>query len=243
MGYTTNGLCLMGATPHDGGVVVRAACDVGGRVVQLYVSGRLAGWAVPRAGVVEFELPVLHAADVLFLLAVDADEALVDWFAEAFPAGSDHGNRVAVRMPRRITGYLPGDRWRIYVGDAGDDQADVLVHEAEVYPQGAGACGYGSVWGGSYGFDGSDAAGFGHTFGQGEYGFDCDQLQWTSDPLGPGEYPVRVTVVSAEGAVSSEQSQTVTVRTYPRPATGLAVTSYDAQTDTLALNWTASPDV
>ena len=243
MSYTTTGLRVTGVAPHDGGAVIRAACEVGERVVQLYVSGRLAGWAVPHAGVAEFELPILHAADVLFLLAVDADEAQADWFAAAFPTGGAGGNRLAVRLPRRITGYLPGDRWRVYVGDAGEATADQLAHEGEIYPQGRSACGFGSVWGGSFGFDGADAAGFGHTFGQGEFGFDCESLEWLSDPLPPGEYPVRVTVVSREGAVSSEQAQTVTLRTYPRPATHLAVADYTRQSDTLTLTWTPSPDV
>ena len=45
MAYTTDGIAPLSTVEHDGGVIVRAACEHTDKVVQLYVSGRLAAWA------------------------------------------------------------------------------------------------------------------------------------------------------------------------------------------------------
>jgi len=243
MSYTTSGITFLGAAEHDGGVIVRAGVAHADKVLQLYVSGRLAAWAVPEHGTAELELPVLRPSDVLFFLAVDLDEAAGDFFDQAFPAGAANGNRIRVCTPQRICGYEPGDRWQVYRGDAGDAVATILAHEQDFYPQGRGACGYGSVYGYSYGYDGADARGYGHHYGLGEYGFDCDVLEWVSDPLPPGTYPIRVAVEDEHGNASTAYETSVTLNTYPRPAGGLTVDSYDPQTDTLELSWTQSPDI
>lgn len=243
MSYTTTGITFLGAAEHDGGVIVRVGLAHADKVLQLYVSGRLAAWAAAEHGTVELELPVLRPTATLFFLAVDPDEAGSDYFHQAFPAAAANGNRIRVRTPQRICGYRPGDRWRVYRGDAGDASATIPAHEQDFYPQGRHACGYGSTYGYSYGFDGADAKGYGYHYGCGEYGFDCDMLEWVSEPLPPGEYPVRVAVEDEHGNASAAYEDTVTLDTYPRPAAGLTVDSYDSQTDTLQLSWTESEDI
>lgn len=243
MAYTTDGITPLAVIEQDGGVIVRAACSHADKTVQLYVSGRLAAWAVPRQGTVEFALPLLRDTDVLMFLAVDAEEAACDYWDQAPPAAVEYGHRIRVRTPRLVQGYLPSDRWRVYLGAAGEAQADVLVHEQDFYPQGRGACGYGSVLGDGYGYDGAEAAGYGEHYGSGEYGLDCEMLEWVSDPLWPGDYPVRVAVRSVRGEESTMDVSLVALTTYPRPAAGLAVDSYDRPTDILELSWAQSPDI
>lgn len=243
MSYTTGGITYLGAAEHDGGTVVRASVAHTDKAIQLYVSGVLAAWAVPRGGTVAFELAVLQPTDVLHLLAVDFDEAGVDYFAAAFGASAEHGNRIRVRTPQWICGFAPGDRWVVYRSEEGEPSADILAHRQEFYPQGRRACGYGSVYGHAYGYDGADARGYGYNYGRGEYGFDCEMLEWVSEPLAPGDYALRVLVEDEHGNESQAVETVVALDTYPRAAADLAVESYDSQSDTLTLSWTGSEDL
>jgi len=151
--------------------------------------------------------------------------------------------RLRVRLPQTIAPYLPTDRWRVYRGGAGDAQADREVLTAPIYPGGRRACGFGSHLDSAFGYDAAGAAGLGATFGRGEFGFDCDLLTWTSEPLPPGTYPIRVTVLDAVGNESAALETTISLNTYARPARELAVDSYVAATDTLVLTFTLSEDI
>ncbi len=84
---------------------------------------------------------------------------------------------------------------------------------------------------------------FGFNFGYGEFGFDCDMLQWRTEPLPPGTYPLKLTVVDAAGNESSPAERTIDLDTWARPASGPTVESYDSGTDTLELSFTASEDI
>jgi hypothetical protein len=195
-------------------------------VVQLYVSGALAGWAEVSSGQAELLLPPVGDMDVLFFLGVDLEDASADYFEEAYPVAAAYGNRIKVQIQQ--AGYAVGDRWRVYLGPKGASSAATLVYEAEVYPGGR--------------FTG--VAGFGQgRFGQAACGYDANYLTYTSQPLTRGTWPVKITVVDMAGNESTASATSVTVNTYARPASDLSVTSYDKTTGELVLSWTASEDI
>ena len=242
MPYYTTGITPVGAENTGAGVVLWANTTHTGKVIQLYLSGQLVAWQTPAGGSVWFELPNMAAADTMFLLAVDTADAETDYFDEAYALAAGYGNRIRVRSPQK-TSYLPGDRWKVYRGDAGDAEADTLVWDQDYYPDGYGSGGFGAGFGEGFGYTGDGAVGFGYAFGYGEFGWDCGWLEWTSQVLPPGTYPVKITVEDAAGNESTAATDSVTLTTYPRPATDLTIASYDSGTDTLTLSWIASPDI
>ena len=68
-------------------------------------------------------------------------------------------------------------------------------------------------------------------------------LIWRSEPLAPGAYPVKVVAADRYGNESQAWEATIALQSYARPASGLAVSSYDKATDTLELSFTESEDV
>jgi len=244
MSYTTTGIAYLGAAYTDLGMVVRARTTHADKVIQAYVSGELLCWAWPQDGTVQFALGESLDTEMVFLLAVDPQEAQTNFWNDAFPAAAQHGNRIQVQTPQTIAPYGPGDVWKVYRGGAGEESATVLVHRQEFYPLGLRACGFGAEFGdGGLGWDAAATIGMGYNFGYGEMGFDCEMLRWTSEPLPPGVYPIKVTVEDACGNESAAYETTVTLTTYPRPPRSLAVDSYTRATDTLRLSFTPSEDL
>jgi len=243
MSYDTTGISYLGAQVFDGGRIERYSTTHTDKVIQLYISGDLYQWAEPDQGMVEFYILDTGPADVIFPLAVDRDNSDTDYWSDAFPEAAAWGNKIKFQTPQ-LMANAPGDVWKVYRGDAGDASAAILIREQEFYPGGRQASGFGYNFGyGGFGWDGSNAKGFGYNFGIGEFGFDCDMLEHITDALPPGVYPVKATVTDEYGNVSSETTGTVTLDTYARPASALAVESYDKATDALELSWTASPDI
>ena len=238
MAYYTTGITVVGWEDFDGGVLLRATSTQAGKAVQCYLSGQLRAWQSPVNGEVQFLLPVMLATDTLFLLAVDPANADTDYFDDAYTIAATYANRISVSTPR-LMGLGRGLTFRVYRGDAGDASADTLVHEESYYD--GRETGYGFQYGEVYGY-GPAYAGYGFGYGA-NYGFGSDNLEWVSEPLPPGAYPVKITVVDAAGNESTAATDTVTLTTYPRPATAMSITSYDIDTDTLTLGWTASPDI
>lgn len=244
MSATTDGITEIRTVEFDGGLIVRARSAHADKVVQCYLSGDLVDWQGSPAELVEFVLTGVDDTDVLLLAAVDPADARTDVWDEVFAHPETRGNRIELRTPRTIAPYLPGDRWRIRLGTAGEAEADTTVWEQEFYPAGRRACGWGAEFGGGgFGYDGIDAVGFGYGFGHGEYGFDCEMLSWRSDPLPPGTYPYEVAVLDEAGNASAASGGAVTLDTFARSASGLTLQSYDAQTDTLNLTFTPSEDL
>ena len=244
MSVTPDGITAISTVEFDGGLIVRARSAHTDKVVQCYLAGDLVDWQDSPGEGVEFLLAGVDDTDVVFLLAVDPDEARVDHWADSFTTPAARGNRIELATPQTIVPYLPGDRWRISLGDAEAAQADTVVWEQAFYPGGRRACGWGAEFGnGGFGYDGVDAAGFGNSFGLGEFGFDCEMLNWRSDPLAPGTYPYDVTTLDEAGNASSSTSGSLTLDTYARSASALAVQSYNPATDSLTLSFTASEDL
>ena len=242
MGYTTSGMSLVSISQGDGTLTIVIANTHTDRVIQCYLDGELIAWQPTVSDRAEFAIAGMTDISRLSFLAVDVGEGHIDYFAAAF--GSTYGNRLRVRTPQIIDGYRPPDRWRAYRGNAGDGSATIKVHEQDFYPGGRYAGGFGNNFGrGGFGIDGWECRGFGAHFGMGEFGFDCGVLEWVSEPLPRGEYPVKVTVVDEAGNESTAATDTITIDTYARPAKGLAIDSYDQGTDTLVLTFTESEDL
>jgi len=242
MSYTTTGITVLAASVEGGRLLIRVANAHADKVLQCYVNGILAAAQSAPESVWTCELAPLAATDLVALLAVDPAEAACNFWGAAFD-GTLAANRLRVRLPQTIVPYRPSGRWRVYRGEAGDGEAELEAYTAPVYPGGRRACGFGAHLGSAFGYDGAGAAGLGATFGVGEFGFDCDLLTWTSKPLPPGTYPIRVTVLDAAGNESAALETTVSLNTYARPARGLAVDSYVAATDTVVLTFTPSEDI
>ncbi len=244
MSYTAVGITEIRTVEFDGGLVVQARSAHSDKVVQCYVAGKLLDWQDAPAEPVQFVLPGVAESDLIFLLAVDTDEAETDYWDEAFDIPASHGSRIHIRTPQTVAPYLPGDRWRVYLGGAGDAEADTLVWEQAFYPGGRRACGWGAHFSdGGFGWDAVDAKGYGYNLGYGEFGLDCEMLEYESDPMEPRTYPYKVTVVDEAGNPSAATEGTVTLDTYARPAAGLTVESYEKPTDTLRLSFTPSEDL
>jgi len=243
MSYTTDGITLVSQAEHDLGRVIRATTSHTGKTIQCYFSGRLVASQRPRGGAVAFVLAEPADEDVVLLLAVDEADAGVNYWDEAFAESDERGNRIVVETPQTILTGDPGDRWQVYIGQADDAEATLLVCDREFHPGGRRSGGWGKHWGrGGWGLSALDCAGWGGNWGIGEHGFDCEMLSCRSEPMGPGTYPVKVIIADAHGNESSEYADTITLDTYPRPASELSVTSYDRPSDTLTLTFEPSPD-
>ena len=244
MAYYADVVTFVGSESISGRTTIRARTTRLTSPVQLYISGSLSAWQYPHAGMVEFAVPTLRKTDLLFLLSVDPANAETDYFSDAFPTAAAYGNRIKVQTPQLMQGFLPDDKWSVYLGAAGAVSATTLYHTQRFYPRGLYCGGYGLGYGtGGYGFDGSSAKGYGYNYGYGEYGYDCDMLTWLSAPLPPGTYPVKVVVTDIHGNESTAATDSVVIATYPRPAKDLAIDSYTLGTDTIAFTWTASADI
>jgi len=243
MSYYTDGITVVEDRAFDGGRFLRVGTTHTDKTIQCYVSAALAAWAKPQGGTVRFALPESLDTDVVLLLAVDDADARTDYWADAFGDPDEHGNRILLQIPQLSLAYMPGDVWKVYTGGAGDGQADMLESVQPLFPGGRATGGYGIGYGDAYGFDASGARGYGYNFGRGEYGFDCDMLIWRSEPLAPGAYPVKVVAADRYGNESQAWETTITLQSYARPASGLAVSSYDKATNTLELSFTESEDV
>lgn len=242
MSYTTSGISYLGAETFDGGRVERYSTTHTDKVIQLYISGELYGWAEPVGGVVEFHIPDTDPAAVIFPLAVDRDNSDTDYWSVAFPEVAAQGNKIKMRVPC-FARYGAGDIIKFYRGDAGDESATKLIREQPMHPGGRRAAGYGRNYGtGGYGRDRKQSKGYGYNYGF-QYGFGCEVIEHITEALLPGVYPVKIVVEDEHGNVSSETTDTVTLDTYARLASGLTVESYDQPTDALELSWTESPDI
>jgi hypothetical protein len=250
MSYYTTDIIVTRVDAGSMGLLVTAQTAHVDKVIQCYVGGLLVDWQRPEGGQVRFALPQAGPADTIALLAVDAGEERTDYWAAASAASTDAGgpaggaNRIQVRFRRDLAdGRQPGDVWRVYRGSPGEAEAGIGVYEGPVYPGGRGATGWGFDWGhGGWGRSSSNAPGWGLEWGD-SWGYGVDYLEYLSEPLARGTYPLRVEVADAHGNVSDAFQTVVVVDTYPAPAQDLAVGSYDPQADVLILTMTPSGDI
>lgn len=241
MSYTETGITVLYGLARDGGILLRLANAHADKVLQCYVNGVLAAWQRTPAALWTCELAGVTGADDVFVLAVDAADGARSFWSE-LPAAA--GRRLRVRLARKIAPYRPGDRWRIYRGQAGSSTATTLAAEIAIRTGGHAAVGFGHAFGrGGFGWDGAAAIGFGRSFGLGEFGFDAEGATWQSGVLPAGEYPLRVVVVDPAGNESPAAQATISLTSPPRPARDLQPMAYNPATDTLTFTFTPSKDV
>lgn len=244
MTYWTTDITIVRIEAMGLGLTITATTAHTGKVVQCYLAGELACWQRPSDGQVRFFLPQAGPDDPILLLAVEVGDERTDYFQDAFGEAAACGNRLTITLRRDLLdGRAPTDKWRIFRGSVGAAQADILMHEAPVFPAGQGVTGWGFSWGdGGWGLSGSAAPGWGVTWGW-TWGFGIDYLTYVSDPLDRGLYPIRVEIVDAHGNISPAFESVAGVASFAAPAGDLAVTSYDPTTDTLVLSMTPSKDI
>jgi hypothetical protein len=236
MSYLTDGITIVDDQGFHGGRVVSVRAEHADKVIQCYVSGALVAWSKPSQGAVEFILTESLPSDLLLLVAVEPSDAERNYWSDAMSADLARANRICVQTPQLALAHMPGDVWNVYA----DDQ---LMHTQAFFPGGRGVGGYGMGYGGAYGFDAACARGYGANFGRGEYGFDCEMLTWTSEPMPPGVYTIAVQAVSACGNESPVSTSDVTITGYARPASELTVDSYDPADGRLEFSYTKSEDI
>lgn len=209
--------------------------------VQCYFGSTLAGYQTPNDGRVRFTFGPMDGLEPFFLLAVDTADAETNYFEDASPWDSDNGNRITIRTPTK-SDYTPQDKWRVYLGEAGAESADVLVLEQPVFDGGKFSGGWGTEWGEDWAY-GDYGPGWGYSWGLGEWGYDCFMLTYVSEALPPGVYPVAVSLVDEVGNESALQETTVTVASWPDAPEDLVIENYDSETDALEISFTASEDI
>lgn len=213
---------------------ITASVEAGYDFVQWYVAGGLIGYSVATNGRVSFTDGTIGATDPIFPLAVDGGDVETDFWSDAFPQAASAGNRIKVTVATTEDMKL-GWRWRIAIDGT-------TVHEADIYPNGEGAGGYGVSYGMAYGH-GPFGGGYGIAYGV-NYGHGGGiTLEWISEPQWIGTYAVSVYIIDENGNVSSATAENVTIATYARPAADLVVAGYVSGTDTLSLTWTESEDI
>jgi len=207
--------------------------------VQCYVAGELVDSQIPAGTGVEFNISPPGDYEYIRLLAVDADSAEVDYFADAFP--NDAGNKIRVRTPTLCGDYARGELWRVYLDDT-------LIKEQPVWPLwkkpesatsrigGRGRCR------GIYrGFE-TYGSGRGNWRGL-QRGYEPVTLLHETDAQIPGTLNIKSCIVDAAENESTATEENITLDTYPQPPSDLTIESYDQGSDTLVLNFTASDDV
>ena len=238
MAYYSDAVTQVSVDGSNRFAVMRAHCIY--ECVQLYIDGELAGSATPWDHWVEFALPPLSGREVIWALAVDAEDAETDYYDEAYPGAAANANRIRMWINADST-YSPTDKAKFYRGDAGDVSADTEVSEQALFPGGQGKGGWGRQWGLAWGME-DFGLGWGENWGYG-WGYGTPRVQYTTEALSPGTYPVQVTVVDAAGNESTAATDSVALASYAATATDLTVDSYTLGTDTLVLSLTASGDI
>jgi hypothetical protein len=242
MSITEDGISVLCAAARAGGLLLTLGNAHADKVLQCYVNGVLAAWQKVPESAWTCELAGVSGLDDVFVLAVDAADGAVSFWSQVSAARPVR--RLRVRLARTIVPYLPGDRWRIYRGQAGSAAATTLAAQIPIRDGASSGVGFGYHFGqGGFGWDGRAAAGFGVNFGTGEFGFDAADALWQSEPLPPGTYPLKVTILDAVGNESPAATAAVALAAPPRPASNLKVTQYVSATDTLTFTFTPSEDI
>jgi len=221
--------------------LVRWRSDLNGMLYQVYVNGQYAGTTVDsQQREMIIALPTSLESPVrIEVFAVECEQGHIDFSSELERPPYDSGR---VRLSLLRSQDLPFGAFALVYYDGGSGQIDyqnpvgepVRIWAAWQDKAGFGMSGFGS---GDFGYDSAAAVGFGvGSFGDGQFGLDADTIEWTSPPLTAGVYKFAVKVFDQAGNESSvSETGLITVTPAARPAEGLTISSFDKQTNQLAL--------
>ena len=243
MGYSTAEISGVRALPsavsaddrgagsaEPGFIEVRFESSAVGKHHQAYVDGRLAAVSVTTADRVLTAAAGATAASVVEVVAVDPEDRWTDFGVALSGFGGSDGSRVRVTW---YGGRYLGDdldHFEVYGGPAGSVDYEHALNAEPI------AATVGGEWLGGFGRGG---------YGRGGHGRSATALSLVTEKLAPGEYDFEVLAVDGSGNVTDGPPATVraTVRGYARPPATVAVTGYDAATQTAEVSWSASEDV
>ena len=243
MGFSTEDVTAVRALPvvlaaapggswqgDPGFIEVVFASDAEGKHHQAYVDGRLAGATLSTDDRSIVVAAAEHAASAVEVIAVDADDRLTDYSASLAGYGDAQGSRVTLSWAggRYLDDAL--DHFDVYGGPTGEINYTAPLN-AEPIPATV---------------DGENLGGFGRGgFGRGGWGRSAMTFTFTTAKRFPGDWEFEVVAVDASGNATggAEAQAAVELAGLARPPSDFAVSDYDAETQTAALAWTASPDV
>jgi len=209
---------------------------------QVYVNGQYAGATVDKQQrEMIVGLPTSPESPVrIEVFAVQPEQAHIDFSSEIRQPPVDNG-RVRIRLLRSQS--LPVGATAVVYFDGGtgeiDYQTPVSNLPIRIWPGWQDKAGFGmSKFGISdFGYDSAAAAGFGKgSFGNGQFGLDADTIEWVSPVLTAGVYKLAVKVLDDRGNASGgSETEPITVTPAARPAEKVSISSFDKQTNQLAL--------
>jgi hypothetical protein len=209
---------------------------------QVYVNGQYAGATIDsqqRQMIVQTPTS-LESPVRIEVFAIEAEQAGIDFSGEIESLIGQSG-RVRISMLRSQSLPISAIARVYFDHGTGEIDYDKALSDSpiRIWPARQDKAGFGmsSFSTSDFGYDSAAAVGFGKgVFGQGQYGLDADSLEWTSTVMGAGVYRFAVKVTNKVGNESgSSETGQVTVTPAARPAEKLSISSFDKQTNQLAL--------
>jgi hypothetical protein len=211
------------------------------KIHQVYAGGKFAGTTVDcgQRQIVVRTPSCFDRAVRVEVFAVEQGEADIDFSGELQQGENDSG-RVRLKMLR--SQRLPVlARFEVYYNKgSGEIDYQTPIGVGEVWENWQDKAGFGIArFGeGDFGYEWAAGVGLGKgEFGRGEFGVDADVIEWVSPALEAGIYKVGVKIVDEQGN-ESQASETgeITVIPAARPARGLSVSLFEAETNELVIN-------
>jgi len=239
MVFPAGQLCDGQIVPLPGLVLLRWRSDEADKLFQIYVNGNLAGVTShfqQRTLLVQCDTD--HPA-AIEIVSMDCQNRYEDYSEELDGFKNSDGSHVVLTWPRR--GVLPLDSIAYVYWNGGSGQIDYseplatqTIWNDPVEKWGWGLDGFGR---GDFGYSGTGAAGWGcGSFAEGEFGFDAEVMCFESESLTLGEYKFAIGLADAQDNIEQEEISVEEFFIDPLPvAPGLAVESYDEQSDQLVL--------
>jgi hypothetical protein len=212
------------------------------KLYQIYVNGKLAGATIDyEQRQIAVQTPSFYERAVrIEVFAVEPSEADINFVDELEENEGDSG-RVELSFLR--SQCLPaGGRFEIYLCEgSGEVNYEDPIGTGQIWACQQDKAGFGLArfGDGDFGYEWAAGVGLGKgSFGLGEFGVDADIIEWTSPTLAAGVYRFGVKVIDEKGNESAA-SETGEVTAIPaaRPASGLDVSLFNEETNTLVLEF------
>ncbi|HUU18717.1 MAG TPA: hypothetical protein VMW72_16325 [Sedimentisphaerales bacterium] len=239
-GIWADGKCV--ETPRAALVKWSAKANSSDMFYQVYVNGQYAGATIDgRQRQMIVPIPTsLESAVRIEVFAVEAEQASTDFSNELVnpPTTSE---RVRISLLRSQN--LPSDATAEIYFDNGTGEVDydtpLTNSPIRIWPAWQDKAGFGMSKFGvdDFGYGSAAAVGFAKgSFAHGQFGLDADTIEWVSQPLQAGVYKFGVKVINGRGNESNANAtEPITVIPAARPAERLSISSFNKQTNQLAL--------